>query len=96
MTIQEFEQEIKQISPRFTIKPNPNRPGLNNIYFDGRNFDLPVCPDDVREDIDESYRYDFPNGYTARMWAKPEMIERLKAFLEQFNSGKLNEIYNEK
>lgn len=93
MTIQEFEQKIRAISPKFSIKPNPNRPGLNNIFFDGKNYDLPVVPDDVREEVDPRYTYEFPNGYAPRMWTQGEIEDRLKVFLEQFNSGKLEKDY---
>ncbi len=96
MITKDFEQVIQKISPRFTIVPNPNRAGLNNIFFDGRNYDLPVVANDVREEIDNAYRYEFPNGYSSRMWSQGEITARLEAFLEQFNKGDLNDIYNEK
>lgn len=93
MTTQEFEQKIQAISPKFSIKPNLNRPGLNNIFFDGKNYDLPVVADDVREEVDTGYTYEFPNGYAPRMWTQGEIEEKLKTFLTQFTNGELKEDY---
>lgn len=98
--IKDFEAEIKKLDPKFSILPNPNNlaggenpVGLNNIFYDGKNYDLPVCPDVIRDTIDPGYRFVFRNGYAARFWSTEEVIARLKVFLEQLNGGKLDEDY---
>lgn len=100
MNTQEFEKRIQEIDPRFTIVPNPNRGanngnrvGLNNIFFEGTNYDLPVVADEIKEEVDPGYFYIFPNGYNSRMWSQGEVIARLEEFLK--NLDKNREIYAE-
>ncbi len=89
MTTQEFEVEIKKIDPDFAIVPNPNRLGLSNIFYKGGNYDLPVVSsNEIKDEPDKSYRYEFPNGMNVRLWAKSEIIPRLQDFLKNFNSNK--------
>ena len=99
-TTQEFEKVIQKIDPKFTITANPNRlkttdnpVGLNNIFYEGRNFDLPVVADVVKDTIDPNYRYTFPNGYASRMWSTPEIITKLETFLKNLKAGKLDDDY---
>ncbi len=98
MIYTDFVKKIQELDPRFTIMPNPNRGplngnnvGLNNIMFEGANYDLPVVPDDIREEIDNSYFYIFPNGYSSRMWSQDEVIARLKDFLTKVDT--IKELY---
>ncbi len=94
MTSQEFEIEIKKIDPRFSVVENQNRPGLANIFFEGKNYDLPVISAfDIREEVDRNYRYEFPNGLTARYWTRGEIVGRLEDFLKNFNGGGLTDLY---
>jgi hypothetical protein len=102
-SIKDFEKEIQQLDPLFTITPNANCRigdgntfGLNNIFYDGRNYDLPVVADVVKSETDPNYRYTFRNGYAARCWSKTEILERLVAFLGSLRSGALDDIYSEK
>lgn len=95
----DFEKKIQEIDKRFTIVPNTNRQasngnrvGLNNIFFDGANYDLPVVPDEVKEEADPNYFYIFPNGYSSRMWSQEEIIGRLNDFIRDFD--KLKELYD--
>ncbi len=98
MIYTDFEKKIQEIDPRFTIVPNPNRGpnngnkvGLNNIFFEGANYDLPVVADEIKEEIDPGYNYIFPNGYSSRMWSQGEVIVQLKGFLERLD--KIKEAY---
>lgn len=98
MIYTEFEKKIQELDPRFTIVPNPNRGalngnrvGLNNIFFEGTNYDLPVVADEIKEEIDNAYFYIFPNGYSSRMWSQGEIVDRLKDFLTKLD--KMKEIY---
>lgn len=98
MIFTDFEKVIQKIDPRFTIIPNPNRTatngnkvGLNNILFEGINYDLPVIADEIKENIDNSYYYIFPNGYNSRIWSQGEVIGRLKDFLSKVDD--IKEIY---
>jgi len=93
MTTNKFLEEIKKLDPRFSIIENPNRPGLSNILFEGKNYDLPVISSvEVKEEIDQTHRYEFPNGMSARHHSSPEIITRLEDFLKNFDSMK--ELYD--
>lgn len=88
MTSSEFEVEIKKIDENFSVVENPNRPGLSNIFYKGRNFDLPVISTHlIKQEIDLGHRYQFPNGMFARLWSAPEVTERLKQFLIDYKKG---------
>jgi hypothetical protein len=96
----DFEKEIQKLDPRFTIVPNPNRGatngntvGLNNIMFEGANYDLPVVADEIKENVDPGYFYIFPNGYSSRIWSQGEVIARLTDFLTKVDE--LKEVYAE-
>lgn len=89
MKTSEFEKEIQKLDEGFSILPNPNRLGLSNIYFRGKNYDLPVVSSyEIKDEPDPNYTYEFPNGMRARLWAKSEIIPRLEAFLKQFEENK--------
>jgi len=91
MTSLELEQELKALDPRFSVNENANRPGLSNIFFDGKNYDLPVVSThNIKDEIDKAYRYEFPNGLTARYWSKPEVMGRIERFLQDYKEGKLS------
>lgn len=95
MTSQEFEKVLKELDPRFSVVENENRIGLSNIFFTGLNYDLPVIStNDIREEIDQGYRYEFPNGMRARYWTQGEVVERCKDFVKDFNKGKFAELYD--
>jgi len=94
MTSNEFLKVIQEIDPRFSIVENPRRPGLSNIFFEGVNYDLPVISSsEIRDEIDHSYRYEFPNGMSARFWSKPEIMTRLEDFIK--NLDKVKEDYGD-
>ncbi len=96
MTNKELETKIQtEIDPKFTIVENPNRPGLNNIFYEGKNYDLPVVADDIREEFDSSYRYEFPNGMSARMWTVSEITDRLHGFIKSFNNPETKALYED-
>ena len=91
MTSTEFEQELKALDRRFSVVDNPNRPGLSNIFFEGKNYDLPaISTFDIRDEVDAAYIYEFPNGLRARFWSKPEIVARVEDFLKnmKLNSKK--------
>ncbi len=88
MNAQEFEIELKKIDPDFSVAENPNRPGLSNIFYKGKNYDLPVISTNLIKDIvDPTHRYQFPNGMYARMWSQGEVTDRLKQFLKDYATG---------
>jgi hypothetical protein len=90
----EFETELKKLDERFSVLENPNRPGLSNVYFMGLNYDLPVMSTNlIKDEIDQNYRYEFPNGMRARFWSKEEIMTRCVAFLEDFKKGKFKNVY---
>ena len=82
MTSNEFLKVIQEIDPRFSIVENPRRPGLSNIFFEGVNYDLPaISSTNIKEEIDHSHRYEFPNGMSSRLWSQGEVTQRLKDFI---------------
>lgn len=88
MTAKEFEAELKELNTEFSVVDNPNRPGLTNIFFKGKNYDLPVISTHlIKDEIDPSHRYEFPNGMTARHHSKQEVLDRLTKFLKDYQSG---------
>lgn len=95
MTSIEFEQELKALDPRFSVLENANRPGLSNIFFMGQNYDLPVIStNEIKDEVDQSYRYSFPNGMKSRFWTRGEITERCTAFLTDYNAGKFKGLYD--
>jgi len=89
MTSKELEKELQAIDPNFTVVENPNRGGLSNIFYEGTNYDLPpVSTDEIREDRDDTHRYVFPNGMSARLWSHKEIIDRANAFLANIDNVK--------
>jgi len=95
MNAVDFEQELKKLDPRFSVVNNPNRPGLTNIFFSGQNYDLPVIStDDIRDDVDQSYRYSFPNGMKSRFWTRGEIMGRCETFVKEYNEGKFKGLYD--
>ena len=95
MTDKEFEVELKKLDKRFSVAENPNRPGLSNIYFEGKNYDLPVISThNIKDEPDASYRYEFPNGMTVRFWAKSEILPRCEDFLAKFKRGEMNSYHD--
>lgn len=89
MNSAEFEKHIQDtLDKRFSVKENPNRPGLSNIYFDGKNYDLPPIPTgEIKDKPDQSYRFEFPNGMSARFWSMEDIVPRLQDFLKKIDSG---------
>ncbi len=96
MTSNEFEKELQELDSRFTVIDNPTRPGLSNIFYDGKNYDLPVIStNDIKDEIDTAYQYEFPNGMRARHWSKPEIMGRIELFLKDMKAGKFNDYHEE-
>ncbi len=95
MTSNEFAEVLKKLDSRFSVAENEQRIGLSNIFFETRNYDLPVIStNDIREEVDQGYRYEFPNGMRARYWTQEEVLGRCKDFLEQYNKGKFDGLYD--
>lgn len=89
MTSQELETELQTIDPRLTVVANPDRPGLSNIFFEGKNYDLPVVSsNDIREEPDPSHQYEFPNGMRSRYWSKGEIVGRIEDFLKKVDGNR--------
>lgn len=89
MTSQELEVELKNLDPRLSVVPNNDRPGLSNIFFEGRNYDLPaISSHDIREEADPSHIYEFPNGHRARLWSRPEIVGRIEDFLKKVDGNR--------
>lgn len=88
-TAKELEVKLKELSPDLQVVDNPNRPGLSNILYQGKNYDLPVISTNcIKDEVDKDYRYEFPNGMSARYWSAPEVLNRVKDFLANFNNIK--------
>lgn len=95
MTSQEFEKKLKELDPRFSVVENENRTGLSNIFFVGLNYDLPVISThDIREEVDQGHRYEFPNGMRSRFWTQSEVMGRCEDFLVSYNKGNFKDMYD--
>lgn len=79
MIYTDFEKELKEIDPRITITPNQNRPGLCNIKINGRDI-IPI-PEDIREEHEATYVYNFPQGDFPHT-SKKEALARVQAVVE--------------
>lgn len=91
ITSKQLEQELKQKDERFSVVENSNRPGLSNIFFEGKNYDLPVVSTNfIKDEVDMNHRYEFPNGMSSRLWSKPEIMGRIDAFLNNLEEVKKN------
>lgn len=85
----ELEVKLQTLDPRLTVVPNPDRVGLSNIFFEGKNYDLPVIStNDIREEPDASHTYQFPNGTRARFWSRGEIVGRIEDFLKKVDSNR--------
>lgn len=94
MDYKQLETNLKELDSAFTVVPNPNRPGLANIFYMGQNYDLPVVSmSRITEEVEQGNRYEFPNGHSARHHTRPEIMARIEDFLKQFKEGKFKEIY---
>jgi len=94
MTSKDLEVELQALDPRLTVVPNPDRVGLSNIFFEGRNYDLPVVStNDIREEPDASHYFQFPTGLRARFWAHSEIVGRVEDFLKKIETTR--ELYQD-
>jgi len=81
MKTSDFEKELQAIDPRLVIVPNVNRPGLSNIKLDGRDI-CPVPSEEIRENPDNNYRYEMPNGMMPRHNSRQEALSKVDAVLK--------------
>lgn len=81
MTSKDFEQELKALDPRIEVIPNPNRPGLSNIKILGRDI-CPIPTGEIYDEPNNDYRYEFPNGMSARHKSKSEALVQVQTILE--------------
>jgi hypothetical protein len=94
MTSKDLEVELQTLDPRLTVVPNPDRVGLSNIFFEGRNYDLPVVStEDIREEPDAAHYYQFPNGLRSRFWTRSEIVGRVEDFLKKIETTR--ELYQD-
>jgi hypothetical protein len=74
------------------VETNSNRPGLANVKLDGR--DIIACPvDDIRDEIDPTYFYTFPNGMQGRHKSYGEIIDSVNRTLELIKTEEGHEIF---
>jgi hypothetical protein len=85
MTNPDFLKELKAIDPRLDIVPNPNRAGLSNIKLDGKDV-CPIPSGDIKEEPDNNYRYEFPNGLSARHKSRSEALAHVHQILEMIKT----------
>ena len=81
MKTKDFALELKAIDPRLAIIENPNRIGLSNVKLDGRDI-CPVPSDEIKDEPDNNYRYEFPNGMSARHKSKSEVLAQVEQILD--------------
>ena len=79
--IPDFELELKEIDPRLSIVPNPNRTHIANIKLDGTDI-CPIPRYEIREYPDPTYTVEMPNGSVAKHRSKEEAIALVKHTLK--------------
>jgi len=92
MTTSDFALELKKLDPRLEIVSNPNRPGLSNIKLDGKDI-CPVPSDEIKDEPDNSYRYEFPNGMSARHKSRSEALAQVEQVLEMIKTPEGHELF---
>lgn len=80
-----FEAELKKLDSRLEIVENPNRPGLSNIKLEGRDI-CPVPSEEIKEEPDNNYRYEFPNGMSGRHKSVGEAKAQVEQILEMITT----------
>lgn len=82
MKTSDFALKIKEIDPRLTIVPNPNREGLSNILLDGHDV-CPVPSDEIKDEDDPRYYYTFPNGFSSPHNSVASATDKIHHLLEK-------------
>lgn len=85
MKTSDFALKIKEIDPDLTIVPNPNREGLSNILYKGRDV-CPVPSDEIKEEDDPSYYYTFPNGFSAPHNSVQSAMDKIHGLFEKLKN----------
>lgn len=81
----DFENELKLIDPRLSIRANPNRPKIANIQLDGTDV-CPIPNYEIREHSDPGYTIEMPNGSLSKHRSKQEAIALVKHTLKQIEN----------
>jgi len=95
MRTSDFAIELKQIDERLEIVPNKNRIGLSNIKLAGEDI-CPVPSDEIKEEPDNNYRYEFPNGMSARHNSRIEALDRVKKAIDFLRTEEGDEALSDK
>jgi hypothetical protein len=91
-TLSELEAELKAIDPRLEVRVNANRPGLANVMLDGKDV-IPCPAEEIREDVDPTYYYVFPNGMQGRHKSRQEILDRVHYILDYIKTEEGKEIF---
>jgi len=92
MKTSEFALELKSLDERLEVVPNENRIGLSNIKLDGRDI-CPIPSQEIKDEPDNNYRYEFPNGMSARHNSRQEALDKTKKVLEFIKTPEGREIF---
>lgn len=92
MKTEMFKAELQKLDSRLDIIDNPNRPGLSNIKLDGRDI-CPVPSNEIYDEPNNNYRYEFPNGMSARHKSISEALAQVNATLEMIKTEEGKSIF---
>lgn len=87
----DFENELREIDPRLSIVPNPNRPKIANIKLDGTDI-CPIPNFEIREHSDPGYTIELPNGVRPHR-SKEEAIAMVKDTLERLKNPEMADAF---
>lgn len=92
MKTSDFAKELKELDPRLTVDPNPNRPGLSNIKVEGKDI-CPIPSDEIKEETDPHYFYTFPNGMMAAHNSRQEALVKVQKILDYIKTQEGREVF---
>jgi len=80
-TTQEVEAKLKEISPDFTVVPNPNS-DLAGIYYQGHFAEISMS----KEKVFETKNYGFVDSYDRPHAGLDDVLSRAKGFYDRFQN----------
>ena len=93
--IPDFENELKEIDPRLSIVPNPNREQLSNIKLDGVDI-CPIPRHEILEEPDPNYGIIADNGWKMKHKSRKEALAQVHDTLEKIKTPEGYEVFFDK
>jgi hypothetical protein len=86
MTSKELEAKLRaEVSDDIRIKEHASLAGISNVFW--RQYEVCPCPTfDVRDEYNQSYTYEFPNGMFGIHNAVDSITAKVQATIDYFTS----------